>query len=71
MEDKEFMAIDIMQTKCLCVPLWFINKTEKLKNLTFLRLDLNRIVPDKNKVFQIFVFRQNRKRIDKVNDNIE
>lgn len=50
MEDKEFMANE--DTKCLCVPHWFMTKTEKLKNWTFAKRDLNRIIPNMDDVFK-------------------
>lgn len=61
MEDKEFIAVANKQTICLCVPQWFINKTEKLKIWKFLKLDINYIVPNKDKVCQIFVAHQKNK----------
>lgn len=55
MEAKEFIVLDDTNAKCLCVPLWFMKRTEKLKNWTIVKLDLNNIVPDKNTVFERFV----------------
>lgn len=55
MDDKEFMAFDDVDVKCLCVPHWFMVKTEKLKNWTFIRVDLSNIIPDKYTVFQRYV----------------
>lgn len=56
MENKEFMSTK--KTKCLCVPHWFLKKTEKLKNWEFIKLDLNNIIPDREKVFQRFLTNQ-------------
>ncbi|XP_025192392.1 cAMP-dependent protein kinase type II-alpha regulatory subunit-like [Melanaphis sacchari] len=50
-EDKEFITTDINVTKCLCVPHWFMGETEKLKCWELVKLDLNHIIPSKNKVF--------------------
>jgi len=41
---KQFIASDIKGTKCLCVPHWFMKKTEKLNNWTFVRLDLEQSI---------------------------
>lgn len=48
------MVFDIKETKCLCVPHWFMEKTEKLKNWTLLRLylDVSHIIPDRDEVFK-------------------
>jgi len=51
MTDKEFMTTDINETKCLCVPHWFMAETEKLKCWEFVKLDLNHIIPSKDQVF--------------------
>lgn len=53
MSDKELMAIT-NDSKCLCVPQWFLMKTDELKNWTFLKLDLSNIIPDKNEAFRVF-----------------
>lgn len=44
MKNKEFIASDIKETKCLCVPHWYMKKTEKLKNWTFVRFDLEQSI---------------------------
>ncbi|XP_060864846.1 uncharacterized protein LOC132941015 [Metopolophium dirhodum] len=49
--DKEFMTSNIDETKCLCVPHWFMTETEKLKCWEFVKLDLNHIIPSKDQVF--------------------
>lgn len=48
------MVFDIKETKCLCVPHWFMEKTEKLKNWTLLRLylDVSHIIPSRDEVFK-------------------
>lgn len=51
MADKEFITTDIKETKCLCVPHWFMAETEKLKCWEFVKLDLNHIIPSKDQVF--------------------
>ncbi|CAI6373928.1 unnamed protein product [Macrosiphum euphorbiae] len=50
-KDKEFMTTHIAETKCLCVPLWFMAETQKLKCWELVKLDLNSIIPSKNQVF--------------------
>ncbi|XP_026811220.1 uncharacterized protein LOC113552561 [Rhopalosiphum maidis] len=50
-EDKEFITTDINQTRCLCVPHWFMAETEKLKCWEMVKLDLNHIIPTKEKIF--------------------
>lgn len=49
MIDKEFVVNE--NAKCLCVPHWFMKITEKLKNWTFAKLDLERIIPNVDDVF--------------------
>lgn len=51
MADKEFVAN--VNAKCLCVPHWFMKKTEKLRNWTFAKFDLGRIIPNKNDAFKM------------------
>lgn len=58
MDNKEFMSTK--ETKCLCVPHWFLKQTEKLRNWTFVKLDLNNIIPDKEDMFQIFLTHQKK-----------
>lgn len=50
MEDKEFTAVE-NETKCLCVPHWYMHDTEKLKCWEFLKLHLNHINPSKSEIF--------------------
>eukprot|EP00102_Acyrthosiphon_pisum_P020878 XP_016658088.1 PREDICTED: uncharacterized protein LOC100575934 isoform X2 [Acyrthosiphon pisum] len=49
--DKEFMTTNVNETKCLCVPHWFMAETQKLKCWEFVKLDLNHIIPSKDQVF--------------------
>ncbi|KAL4143177.1 hypothetical protein QTP88_005537 [Uroleucon formosanum] len=46
--DNEFMTTNINETKCLCVPHWFMAETEKLKCWEFVKLDLNHIILSKD-----------------------
>jgi len=51
MEDKEFITTDTNETRCLCVPHWFIAETEQLRCWELVKLDLNHIIPSKEKIF--------------------
>lgn len=69
MADKEFMNFDDVNAKCLCVPHWFMAKTEKLKHWTFVRLDLGNIIPDKGTVFKRFLAGEQRPQWKRENVN--
>ncbi|KAE9545669.1 hypothetical protein AGLY_001212 [Aphis glycines] len=51
MEDKEFITTDTNETRCLCVPHWFMAETEQLRCWELVKLDLNHIIPSKEKIF--------------------
>lgn len=51
MEDKEFITTDTNETRCLCVPHWFMAETEQLRCWELVKLDLNYIIPSKEKIF--------------------
>lgn len=53
MDDKTFIASE--KSKCLCVPHWFMKKTEKLKHWEFLKINLYNFIPNKEELLKVIV----------------